>query len=79
MTGNNTVHEQMRIVLVFLLSAILVRPGRANFPVEVENATSPDGKFILKWWARAAVGRATGFAKFRRFPIAPVTRISLLK
>ncbi len=47
-TGNDMVHKQTRILLTFLLSAILVSQGHANVPVEIEDATSPDGRYKLE-------------------------------
>ena len=41
-------HKQTRILLTFLLSAILVSEGHANVPVEIEDATSPDGRYRLE-------------------------------
>ena len=42
------VHKQTRILLTFVLSAILVSQGHANVPVKIEDATSPDGRYRLE-------------------------------
>ena len=47
-TGNDMVHKQTKILLTFLLSAILVSQGRADVPVEIKNATSPNGRYRLE-------------------------------
>ena len=42
------VHKQTRILLTFLLGAILVSQGHADVPVKIEGATSPDGRYRLE-------------------------------
>ena len=47
-TSYGRVHKQMRMLLTFLLSTILVSQADANVPVKIEDATSPDGRYRLE-------------------------------